>query len=121
MTLLVTDSGETIALGYYLAKDLAPSDLIYHLYTNNITPAETDVAGTYVEAVGGGYVQKSLVGGNWTITPGAPTDGAGSGIVYGYFATRTSDGQLMHAESFTPFTPTNNGDQILLTPHVTCD
>jgi len=41
--------------------------------------------------------------------------------IFGYFVIRTTDVDLVLAETFTSFVPTNNGDQILLTPQITCD
>ena len=109
-------------------------DLIYRLFATNITPAETDTAGTYTEATGGGYASKTLTGASWTITNGAPTDASyaqqtwtftgaltTNPTIYGYYVTRVTDADLVLAETFTSFTPASNGDQILLTPHITAD
>lgn len=134
MTILVPNVGENIALSYLIGKTTTVRDLIYRLFATNVTPAETDTAGSYTEAAGGGYASKTLTGASWTVTNGAPTDAAFAqqtwtftGVlttnptVYGYYVTRVTDADLVIAETFTSFTPTNNGDQILLTPHITCD
>jgi hypothetical protein len=134
MTLLVPNVGENIALSYLVGKTTTVRDLIYRLFATNITPAETDTAGTYTEAAGGGYASKTLTGASWTITNGAPTNAAfaqqtwtftgtltTNPTVFGYYVTRVTDADLVLAETFTSFTPTNNGDQILLTPQITCD
>jgi hypothetical protein len=102
------------------------------LFTNNITPAETDTAGTYTEASGNGYAAKTLTntvtGGTWVITEGAPSfvtyaqqtfvfTGA-LGNVYGYYVVGAVSGTLRWAERFTdgPYNIQNNGDEIKVTP-----
>lgn len=134
MTLLVPNVGENIALSYLIGKTTTVRDLIYSLFATNVTPAETDTAGTYTEAAGGGYASKTLTGASWTVTNGAPTEAAfaqqtwtftgpltTNPTVFGYYVTRVTDADLVLAETFTSFTPTNNGDQILLTPKITAD
>lgn len=134
MTLLVPNVGENIALSYLTGKTTTVRDLIYRLFATNVTPAETDTAGSYTEAAGGGYASKTLTGASWTITNGAPTSAAFAQqtwtftgplttnlTVFGYYVTRVTDADLVLAETFTSFTPANNGDQILLTPQITCD
>lgn len=134
MPLLVPNSGEVIALSYLVGKATTVRDLVYRLFATNITPAETDVTGTYTEAAGGGYASKTLAGASWTVTGGAPTEAAfaqqawtftgaltTNPTIYGYYVTRATDGDLVLAETFTSFTPANNGDQILLTPKITAD
>lgn len=134
MTILVPNVGEEIALRYLIGKTTTVRDLIYRLFATNVTPAETDTAGSYTEAAGGGYASKTLTGATWTTTQGAPTSAdyaqqtwtfTGSlttnGTVFGYYVTRVTDADLVLAETFTSFTPTNNGDQILLTPKITAD
>lgn len=134
MVLLVVNNGEETALEYLTGRVTTVRDLVYRLFANNITPAETDTAATYTEAAGGGYAAITLTGANWTITPGAPTQASyaqqtwtftgpltTNPTVYGYYVTRVTDLDLILAETFTPFTPANNGDQILLTPRITAD
>lgn len=136
MALVVCNNGEVVALSYLVGKVTSVENLDYRLYTSNITPAETDTASTYTsnEAAGGGYAEKALTGASWTVTGGAPSEAAyaqqdytftgaltGNATVYGYFVTRATTGDLILAESFTAFTPANNGDKILLTPKITAD
>lgn len=134
MTLLVPNVGENITLSYLVGKTGSTENLKYQLFATNVTPAETDTAGSYTIATGGGYADKTLTGASWTITNGAPTSAAyaqqtwtftgaltTNGTVYGYIAVRATSGDLVLAETFTSFTPANNGDQILLTPQITCD
>jgi hypothetical protein len=134
MTLLVPNVGENITLSYLVGKTTTVRNLIYKLFATNVTPAETDTAGSYTEAAGGGYADKTLTGASWTVTNGAPTSAAyaqqtwtftgaltTNATVYGYFVVRVTDADLVLAETFSSFVPANNGDQILLTPAITCD
>jgi hypothetical protein len=135
MALVVPNDGEVDALSYYVNKS-APQDLVLRLFTNNITPAETDVAATYTEAAGGGYASITLTGASWTVTGGAPSDASyaqqtftftgvltGNASVYGYYLTRVTSGKIAHAERFSdgPYAIANNGDAIKVTPKITGD
>ena len=135
MTLLFVNNGEAQALRYIVNKDGLTENLIYKLFTNNITPAETDTAGSYTEASGGGYADIELTGSSWVITPGAPAQAAyaqqewtfsgalsGGASLYGYYALRAVTLDLMFAERFaTARTPANVDDKLRLTPKVTAD
>jgi len=135
MTLLVPNVGENITLSYLVNKVTTPENLVYRLYATNVTPAETDTAATYTEAAGGGYSSKTLAGASWTITNGNPTSAAFAQQAYtftgplttnltlfGYYVVRASSLDLVLAELFSStFTPNNNGDQVLLTPQITCE
>lgn len=133
MTLLVPNNGEGDGLEYFVNR-AAPENLVLRLYTNNITPAETDTAATYTEAAGFGYAAATLTGATW----GAPSEGAPSSIayaqqtftftgalgnVYGYHMTRATSGRIALAERFSdgPYNIQNNGDQIKITPQITLD
>jgi hypothetical protein len=132
MTLLVPNGAEQDALENFLNKT-APENLILKLYTNNITPGETDTAATYTEATGNGYASIALTAANWVITPGAPTEAAypeatytftgALGNVYGYFVVGATSGKIKWAERFTgaPYVISNNGDQIKITPKITLE
>lgn len=133
MTMMVPNTGEVTALSYLVNKS-APENLVYCLFCNNVTPAETDTVATYTEAAGGGYASKSLTGASWTITPGNPSSAAyaqqtwtftgaltTNTTVYGYFVKRATTGDLVLSETFASFTPASNGDNIALTPTITAD
>jgi len=128
MALLVPNGIEGEILKYVL-NITAPENLSIRLYTNNITPAETDTVGTYTEATGGGYTSKPLVPGSWVITLNNPAAQATHpqivwtftgvvGNVYGYFVTRDTSNDLMWSERFTngPYNVQNNGDEVKVTP-----
>jgi hypothetical protein len=134
MPLVVCNNGEVVALSYLVNKVTTTRDLVYRLFATNVTPAETDTAGTYTEATGGGYANKTLTGASWTVTGGAPTTASyaqqdytftgaltTNTTIYGYYVTRATDADLILAETFTSFTPANNGDKVLLTPQITAD
>jgi hypothetical protein len=132
MTLLVPNNGEGDAAAAFVNKSTL-SDLVLRLFTNNITPSETDTAATYTEASGNSYGAITLTGASWTVTEGAPTQAAYAqqvftftgnlGNVYGYFMTRSTGGRIALAERFSdgPYNIVNNGDQIKITPQITFD
>jgi hypothetical protein len=134
MALLVPNSGEGLLLQYAL-NDAASENQSLRLYKNNITPGETDTAGTYTVADFTGYSNISLTGTSWTVTPGAPTEGAyaqqtftssadqASQSIYGYYVVGASSGTLLWAERFTngPYAIANNNDSIAITPKITLD
>lgn len=134
MTMVVPDDGEGLALANFLNKT-APQDQKLCLYSNNITPAETDTAATYTISAWTGYADIALTGATWTVTQGAPshadyaqqtftsTAGSQSAANYGYFVKQTTSGKIMWAERFAgaPYTIVNNGDNIQITPVITMD
>jgi len=130
MPLLVPNAAEEVMLQNIL-NNVAPQNGRLKLYTNNITPAETDTEATYTEAAGFGYASILLAAGSWTITPGAPTQAAypeqtftfsgALGNVYGYFVVQDTSGKILFAERFStgPFLIANAGDQIKVTMQFT--
>ena len=73
MPILVTNSGEVIALSLLVNKATVTEDLKYCLFATNVTPSELDTSVTYTLAAGGGYLDKTLAGVNCTVTGGAPS------------------------------------------------
>lgn len=131
MALLIPNAAEVRMLGNIVNKT-ASEDLILRLYSNNITPAETDTAATYTEVTGSGYAAKTLTGATWVVTSGAPSDATyplqtwtftGAATVYGYFLTETTSGIIKWAERATsaPINIVTNGSKIELTPTITLD
>ena len=126
MTLVVPSGAEVLALQEFLNNGL-----VLKLYSNDLTPSETDVVGDYIEVSGGGYASKALAYASWTIVSGNPSYGifaqqiftfTGStdapGTAYGYYVV-DSDGALRWAERFAeaslPFTVVT-GPSIKITP-----
>lgn len=132
MPLLVPNNGEGDALEYFVNR-AASQNLVLRLFSNNITPAETDTAATYTEFAATGYASITLAGASW----GAPSEGApssiayaqqtftmtGAGDAYGYYMTRLSSGRIALAERFTgaPFSIPSGGGTIKVTPQITAD
>jgi hypothetical protein len=134
MTLVVPNNGEGVALANFVNKT-APQDGVLKVYTNNITPAETDTAATYTEATWTGYANVSLPGTGATITEGAPSSAvwaqkafissANQTLVnnYGYFVVEVTSGKIKWAERFNgaPWPIQNVNDEIDVTPQITFD
>lgn len=132
MTIKVVNNGRQVAGSYFVNKVATPENLVYHFFTNNITPSDTDTAATYTEATGGGYAAITMTGASWTVTSANPAvasyaqqtwtfTGAltTNPTIYGYYVTRATSLDLLFAETFTAFTPANNGDNIKVTPQIT--
>lgn len=132
MALTLADVGADIILKAYFNNSWAVGgkNLTIKLYATNVTPADTDTAGSYTVATGGGYADKTLTNGSWTVTvANDPSDAVyaeqvwtftgaltTNPIIYGYYIL-DADGVLVWAEKFgTSFTPANNGDQVKVTP-----
>jgi len=131
MTLRIPDVGETRLLGNMVGKN-TPENQLLKLFSNNITPADADVAGTYTEITGGGYAAKTLTATSWNApTSGAPsfidyaqqtwTFTASVGNVYGYYVVGETSGTLLWSERFSdgPYNVAASGDIIRVTPKIT--
>lgn len=127
MPLVVPAVGEQYALAVLLNKQIA-SDLVLRLFTNDVTPGNSDTSATYAEVSSGGYAAKSLAGASWSITGGSPATATYAaqtwvfsgwvGSVYGYYVTRSAGGGLVWAERFFdgPYNVVLAGDTISVTP-----
>jgi hypothetical protein len=133
MALNVPDVGENVALEAFVNKT-APQNLVLRLYQNNITPSDTDVAGTYTESTFAGYAALTLTGATWnaaasgTITYSAQqtftrnATGAAENV-YGYYVTQSASGILVWSErdAGAPFIIINNGDAVKITPTISAN
>lgn len=133
-TLVVPNVGEQIALEALVNKT-APQDLRLKLYKNNITPGETDTAGTYTVADFTGYSDFNFTAASWTYSAGNPSDvhyaqqaftssaAQSAQSIYGYYVIQVSSGTLVWAERFPdgPYTISNNGDEIRITAKITAE
>lgn len=134
MALILADVGaDQILKAYFNNSWPASKDIVIRLFTNDYTPVDTSVIGSFTEAAGGGYVAKALSNGSWTITPANdPSDAVygeqiwtftgpltGNPTIYGYYLedNNGSGGTLIWAERLAAnFTPSQNGDQLKITP-----
>jgi hypothetical protein len=129
MPLNVPDVGENKIVEAIVNKT-APENLVLRLYSNNITPSDTDTAGTYTECTFAGYAPITLTGASWSAGSGGTTSYAQQTFtrsstgtaenVYGYYITQLTSGVLMWSErdSAGPFAITNNGDTVKVTPTI---
>lgn len=132
MPLNFPDSGENLVLGM-ITNRTAPENLVLRLFRNNITPSDTDTAGTYTEAVFPGYAAITLTGASWnapsggTITYGAQQtftcSGTSTDDIYGYYVTQLTSGTLLYSErdAAAPFAVRNSGDNIRITPTISAN
>ena len=133
MALILADQGAVQILQAYFNNSWpASKNVVVKLYTNDYTPLDSSTTASFTEASGGGYVTKALANGSWgqsqvggieqeafaqqTWTFTGPLDG--NATIYGYFVVgNNGSGNLVWAERLgAPFTPNNNGDQLLITP-----
>lgn len=131
MTLVVPNVGEGLMLEHIVGKTVV-ENLVLKLYKNNVTPGETDTAGTYTEADFTGYSAVTLTGASWTVTPGAPSQasyaqqsfvssaGQTPQTIYGYYVVGASSGTLYWAERFSSSQVIQaDNDAIRITPKFT--
>lgn len=141
MTIVVSNEGEKVLLEAMVGK-VAAGALKLKLFTNNVTPGQTDTTATYTEmGAVQGYAAKSLATASWNAgVAGAGTgtslsnkasigypqqtftaDGTGGAqTVYGYFITDNAGTTLICAEKFSsPQTYSTAGDTIKITPNLT--
>jgi len=132
MALNFPDTGENLSLEMITNKT-APQNLLLKLYKNNITPSDTDTAGTYTEATFPGYAAITLTGASWntasagTIAYSAQQTFTCSGVatddIYGYYVVQASSGTLLYSErdGAAPFAIRNSGDAVKITPTISAN
>ena len=121
----------TVGENKLLALMLGAGNQTLKLYTDDITPADADVAGTYTEASFTGYAAKTLTAGSWSVAQNGSAAAEGSyaeqswtntgpsTAVYGYFVIDATSGTLLWAERFAPTITLASGDTLKLTPKFT--
>lgn len=132
MALTLADVGADCILKTFFnnTRPAGGNNFTLKLFVSNTTPADTDTAATYTVAVGGGYADKTLTNGSFTVTVGNDPSDATYAIqtwtftgalttnltIYGYYVV-DADGVLQWAERLgASFTPATNGDQLSVTP-----
>lgn len=132
MAIVVNNAGAGRVLEL-LAGKTAIADLTLHLYSNNLTPGESDVLGSFTEVTGGGYAPKTLTNATGTVTVADPAQLAypqqtfafssvpGVPDVYGYYVRHGSIVVYAERLASAPFTITAAGDEVRVTPVITGD
>jgi len=133
MTLVVVDRGEKAFLDLVLGVNYTLR-LFVNDVTDGLTAGQVEALdeGDFTECTFLGYAPVTLAGGGWVAAEGDPGTAvyakqtfASSATqpgqtVYGYYATRTSDGALMWFEEFAaPVTVDTNRQFIRVTPRLT--
>jgi hypothetical protein len=132
MAIVLADVGAASFLKAYF-NNVWPAggkNLTLKLYATNVTPSDTSIASSFTEAAGGGYASKTLTNGSWTESNVGGIEQVAystaqtfsftgplttNTTIYGYYIV-DADGVLVYAEAQAPFTPANNGDNIVITP-----
>ncbi len=137
MALLVPDVGEVELLKRLLYANAGSENGTLKLYSTNVTPSESDTAGSYTEATFTGYSSKTLTstqsGGTWAV----PTTSTGttsstygttltwsptsSQTIYGYYVVGATSTVLWWAELFASSKNLSNGDTLNLTAKIQLD
>lgn len=124
------DEGETRVLGILFGSTPVDATLYLGLYTDATEPGETDGLADITELEGDGYARMPLTRGSWTVEDDLVSyaqqaftaEEVWEDDVYGYFIATSSDntGKLLFVEHFSdgPYTISNIGDRILVTPKV---
>lgn len=130
MSFVVPNEGEAQMLNVLFQKS-APENLTLKLFSNNITPAETDTATTYTECTGSNYAAIALAASDFTITAGTGAPGNttfagakktftlnGALTAYGYYIIGATSGKVYFAEKFSdgPYILPSGGGTIDVTP-----
>jgi len=130
MAIVFSDNGCDEVLKTYLNGIRAGNNLTLRLYTNDVTPTQTSSNATFTEAAGGNYAAATLALNSWTVTPANdPSDATyanqtftfngnltGNATIYGYFITDANNTHIWGERFGASFTPTNNGDNIIIAP-----
>ena len=132
MSLTLADVGADEILKVFFNNDrpTGGNNFTLKLFCNDATIADTNTAGTFTEATGGGYAAITLTNGSFTVTAGNdPSDATyaqqtftftgaltTNPDIYGYFVV-DADGTLLFAEKRAAgvFTPAENGDTYKVT------
>ena len=137
MALLVPDVGEVELLKRLLYSNAGSENLTLKLYSNNVTPAESDTATTYTEATFTGYAAKTLTSTQTGSTWGVPATVGGvtsstygtaqvfsptsSQTIYGYYVIGATSTVLLWAELFSSAKSLVSGDTLTVTPKLQLD
>lgn len=129
MSLVLSNVGELELLDKMLKDALFDDeDYILKLFTNDVTPNQSSVVGTFVEANFTGYSTKTLTRAGWsaasTIANKAQSNypqqswtcGSTGNTVYGYYLIGSNSNVLLWAERFDSPRVLVNTDVLNITP-----
>jgi outer membrane receptor for Fe3+-dicitrate len=135
MALVVPNAGELRLLDKMLKHALSTNEnYILKLYSNNYTPDQASVPGSFTEANFTSYAAKTLTRANWTsaitngsnkaetsysTTPQSWTCGTTGQTIYGYWVEGATVATCLWAEKFTTARVLANGDVLNITPKFT--
>lgn len=129
MALVCPDVWGEILLLQYVTGLAASTDKVLHLFSNDVTPADSTVLGDLTEVTSSGYVPVTLASASWTTTQtGGVTTAVYSiqtftfstdAVSYGYYITDTSN-RLLWLERYTngPYTIPADGGNISITNQI---
>ena len=92
MALTLADVGADCILKTFFnnTRPAGGNNFTLKLFVSNTTPADTDTAATYTVAVGGGYADKTLTNGSFTVTVGNdPSDATHTQSRHGHSQARS--------------------------------
>jgi len=125
MALLVPNEGEQEMLER-IVNASATGDVVIHLYSNDVTPGETDTLSTYTLVDDPNGI--TLTGASWDTTSTVGTAEyaqqtftySGTGTAYGYVVTDSGENLVLCAERFTysPYEIPSCGGTIKVTPKI---
>jgi hypothetical protein len=134
MALVIPDGAEVEWGKRCLYSNAGSENLTLKLFSNSITPAESDVAATYTEATFTGYVAKTLTSSQSGATWAVPTTSSGtttstygtnmnwlpttSETIYGLYIIFTTSTLLAAAEAFGAPKGLANGDSLTIVPSI---
>ena len=132
MALDLNDNGEVLGLKAFLGVT-APGSKVYHLYSNNYTPTDSDLIGSFTEVSSSLYAPITLTNSLWTVTTSSGTTTAvypnisysfgAATTVYGYYITDTASGTTVWwAERYStpPLLYAGSGN-LTVSPAITLD
>jgi len=130
--LIVPDAAEIEFAKRALYGDAGAEDLSLRLYKTNVTPAESDVAGTYTVADFTGYSNKTITssqsGSTWSVpetTSGTTSSTYGTSqtwsagstqTLYGIYYVFATSGTIAGVEAFSSVKTVDSGDTITVIP-----
>jgi len=121
--LLFPTAGKQLSLEMIVNRR-APEDLLLKLFSNDITPSDSDIASSFTEPTSQEYEPFVLT--EWGAAVGEAIEHplrvfqGQLGNVYGYFVVQSKSGGLLYAERFPdgPYNMINRRDEVEVTPRI---